>query len=691
MSSSALSLLLCSVVLYMAGALLSLFFAKQERMAVYATGICGAIAGALGIIAAWPVLIGSEGVLVAVLFESVEFLSCQIRLDMLSAMMIAVISLLAIAASVYSLSYVQEYIGKGAWGIGFFMNTFIASMVILMVMDNAFYFIIFFEMMSLASYFLVISEQNEEAISAGLLYFFIAHAGSVLIMIAFFLMYRESGSLSFESFRQVAQAGQYSPWMASVIFLLAFFGFGAKAGMLPLHGWLPRAHPAAPSHASAMMSGVMVKIGVFGIIKVGVDLLGATEMWWGIVVLAFGAVSSVLGVMYALAEHDIKRLLAYHTVENIGIILIGTGVGMIGLSLKDATGATTQAGQILAALGFLGALYHLLNHAVFKGLLFLGAGAIIYRIHTKDMEEMGGLSRLMPLTAIAFLIGCMAISALPPLNGFVSEWYTYQALFSMSMERESFAMQLAGPVAVVMLAITGALAAMCFVKVYGVSFCGQARSDKALHAREVPLPMTLSMLVLAGLCVLLGIGAAYVAPIIAGVAGSLIPITSGAELVAVQGGVLVPHTAEQAVLSPALVMVLLLGAVMLPLIVYALTAGQRMPHRRRDDPWACGYDYELRMAQSAGSFTQSLRYMFAVLYTMRQTLNPGPWMRKALEMTTNGAKRIEPFWDEQLLARIVRSVQQVGRKAQVIQHGDFRVYCLYVVVALVVLLLLTLV
>ena len=301
--------------------------------------------------------------------------------------------------------------------------------------------------------------------------------------------------------------------MASIAFLLAFFGFGAKAGMLPLHGWLPRAHPAAPSHASAMMSGVMVKIGVFGIIKVGADLLGGVDMpvWWGVVVLTFGAVSSVLGVMYALAEHDIKRLLAYHTVENVGIILMGVGVGLMGLALKN---------PLLAALGFLGALYHLLNHAVFKGLLFLGAGAIIHKVHTKDMEKMGGLAKRMPRTALAFLVGCMAISAVPPLNGFVSEWYTYQGLVSIS-QHSSVIARLSGPVAIVMLAITGALAAMCFVKVYGISFCGQARSAKAAEATEVPAAMTLSMLGLAALCVALGVGAACVAPVVSAVADSL--------------------------------------------------------------------------------------------------------------------------------------------------------------------------
>lgn len=264
-------------------------------------------------------------------------------------------------------------------------------------------------------------------------------------MIAFLLMGRESGSLDFASFRTLS----LSPGLASAVFLLAFFGFGAKAGMMPLHSWLPRAHPAAPSHASALMSGVMVKIGIFGILKVAMDLLAQTglPLWWGILVMAIGAISALLGVLYALAEQDIKRLLAWSTVENVGIILLAVGVAMVGLSLHD---------PLLTVVGLLGALFHLLNHALFKGLLFLGAGAIISRLHTHDMEKMGALAKRMPWTAAACLIGCLAISAIPPLNGFISEWYTWQSLFSLSRV-EAVALQLAGPIAMVMLAVTGAV------------------------------------------------------------------------------------------------------------------------------------------------------------------------------------------------------------------------------------------
>ena len=286
-----LQLLMWSIILYVVGGVIALFLKKQEGLAILISGISAIIGGVLGVLSALPVILNGETISFA-MAGPFDFAAFVVRMDMLGAFMVFVISLLVTVCALYSLSYVQEYKGRGAWSMGFFMNLFIASMVGLIVMDNAFYFIILFEMMSLASWFLVIADQDDESIHAGLLYFFIAHAGSVLIMIAFFLMWRESGSLDFDSFRQLS----LSPAMASVVFLLGFFGFGAKAGMLPLHSWLPKAHPAAPSHASALMSGVMVKIGIFGIIKVGIDLLGASQMWWGIVVLAFGAVSSVLGV-----------------------------------------------------------------------------------------------------------------------------------------------------------------------------------------------------------------------------------------------------------------------------------------------------------------------------------------------------------------------------------------------------------
>lgn len=662
------NLLITALSVYTVGAVVSLCFSRREQYSVNIAGISGIIGGVLGITAVAPVLIGNETAFA--LFQTpFSFAPYSIRVDGLAAFMVCVISLLVIVTSLYSFSYVREYKDKGAGSMGFFMNLFIASMIALATTDNAFFFLVFFEMMSLASYFLVLTEQDENATNAGLLYFFIAHAGSVSIMIAFFIFYCYAGSFEFSAFRQT----ELSPTLSFIVFILAFLGFGAKAGMIPLHGWLPKAHPAAPSHASALMSGVMVKIGIFGIIKVGIDLLGAENLWFGIIVLAFGAVSSVLGVLYALAEHDIKRLLAYHTVENVGIIMMGVGVGMIGIAVKN---------PVLAVVGLLGGLYHLLNHAIFKGLLFLGAGSVMYRLHTKDMDKMGGLSKLMPYTALTFLIGTMAISALPPFNGFVSEWFTYQSLFSLS-RHSNIVLKIAGPIAMVMLALTGALAALCFVKVYGIAFGGAPRSDAAAQAREVPLPMTTAMAVLAMLCVLLGLGASFVTPIIAGISTAL----SGAESFALaENGIVVSDSDPYTALSVPMITIMLIAFIAVPFAYYAMTKEHRLADRTTGNPWACGYAYESDMATSVGGFTRPLRTMFKPLYTVRKTFDPAPLGQKAIDGVIKGATRAEPFWEEKVTMPIARFIPWVAERLRWLQGGDFRVYCLYFVIALVVLL-----
>lgn len=667
----ALQLLLCSLTLYVAGGLASLLLSSREALAIKAAGIPALLGGLAGIASAVSQL--NDG---ATLFWRVStpfaFADLSVRMDSLSAFMVLVISLLVSVCALYSLAYMREYLGKGAAAMGFFMNLFIASMVGLLVMDNAFWFIVLFEMMSLASWFLVIAEQNDESLHAGMLYFFIAHAGSVLIMIAFFLLWRESGSLDFSSFRPLT----LSPALSSAVFLLAFLGFGAKAGMLPLHSWLPRAHPAAPSHASALMSGVMVKIGIFGMLKVAIDLLSHSGilLWWGVLALAVGAISAVIGVLYALAERDIKRLLAWSTVENVGIILLGVGVGLIGLALHQ---------PVLAAVGLLSALFHVLNHALFKGLLFLGAGAIIWRMHTRDMDQMGALAKRMPWTAGAFAIGCLAISAMPPLNGFVSEWYIYQSLFAMT-HFSDVALRLAGPVAIVTLALAGALAAMCFVNVYGISFCGAARSEAAERAREVPWPMVAAMLILAALCVISGVGAVWIAPQIMQIVAAFITTATPP---AAQGAALIPGGLHDTLLTPSLILLLLIALPLIPGVFWLINRPSRGTFRRGGDAWACGYGWESAMAPSASSVTQPLRVMFSTLYQLRQRCDPAPTMSRGLAHATSAARRAEPFWDERIIRPTVGLTQRLALIVQHLQSGDFRLYCLYVIAALLILLL----
>ncbi|MCX6930661.1 MAG: proton-conducting transporter membrane subunit, partial [Verrucomicrobia bacterium] len=280
-----------------------------------------------------------------------------------------------------------------------------------------------------------------------------------------------------------------------MVFLLFLFGFGVKAGMVPFHIWLPVAHPVAPSNVSALMSGVLIKTGIYGITRVSFDFMGTPPNWWGVTVLTIGTISAVLGVLFALMEHDLKRLLAYHSIENIGIILMGLGAALMFLH---------SGHPVLASLALIAGLYHTINHACFKALLFLGAGAVLHATHTRNMEEMGGLIRRMPKTAFFFLVGAVAISALPPLNGFISEWLTYQSLLQ-GFDTTTSLIRLMFPLSGAMLALTGALAAACFVKAFGITFLAQPRSDEARHAHEAPFTMLLGQGILTAACVFLGL------------------------------------------------------------------------------------------------------------------------------------------------------------------------------------------
>lgn len=523
-------------------------------------------------------------------------------LDTLAALMLLVITLVGLAVSLYSFAYIREYQGKGDVAIGVLMNLFLFAMVGMVLADNALGFLLCYELVTLTTYWLV--KTNPDAAKQSRLYLVMNHIGMALVLVAFWLLCRDSGSLEFAALREHHLAGG----LASLVFLLSFCGFGLRAGFVPLHGWLPVAEPVAPSHISALMSGVMVKLGLFGILRVSIDFLGASQLWWGYMVLIFGACSAVLGVLFALAEHDLKRLLAYHTVENIGIILMGMGIGMIGIANQQPA---------LVVLGLLGALYHLLNHAIFKSLLFMGTGSVMFRLHTRDMDKMGGLAKLMPWTALAFLIGAMAISALPPLNGFVSEWFIYQALLSMTKLGTS----VVAPLAVVMLAVTGAMAVMCFVKVYGICFCGAPRSEKASQASEVPNAMVAGTLLLAAVCLVLGLGAPWIAPFVSGYGQALVSSHLMGQMSVATGATLQPLDSSQAILSPPVIAITLLGLFLIPLLVVAIFKGPKLGRRHAGTPWACGYAYEERMSLTSGGVTHTLRQLCAPLYRKQPQLD----------------------------------------------------------------------
>lgn len=665
-------LFLLSILLYMVGALISLAMNRIDKITNYVSGVSALLAACAGMVSAFLAIAGGKGFTLEVT-SFIPFAKFTIDVDLLSAFMLLVISLVAAATSIYSISYQNEYVGKGAGAMGFLNNLFIMSMVLVVTCGNAFYFLIFWELMTLASYFLVCFEQNKEAVDAGFLYFSVAHAGTAMIMLSFFIFFLYTGSFDFSSFR----SANIPPAAKNLAFLLAFLGFGTKAGIIPFHIWLPRAHPAAPSNASALMSGVMIKTAIYGFLRVVVDFLGCSAWWWGLTVITFGALSAVLGVLYALSENDIKRLLAYSSIENVGIILMGVGVGMVGIA---------SGHLLLGVLGILAGLYHMINHAVFKSLLFLGAGSVIYSFHTKNMEKLGGLSKLMPYTGLTFFIGSLAISAIPPFNGFVSEWFTYQSLFIASTSSNLTARVLS-PIFGVILAITGALTAMCFVKAYGVTFTGPSRSDSTNKIKEVPAAMLIGMAILAVTCIGLGLGAPVVAPFIGRVASASI----GTSLVEVSSGLFVfPGNVSQAFLSTPFIAVLLLGLSMLPLLIIGIQGGMQAGRRVVPEPWACGYKYSSRMAWTSTAFSRPLNLFFSSLYFLRTiSKEAGNVIAAFFKKAVVFISHIELMWENYVYVPLARGMVYVGRSAQSIQMGYVRVYCLYIIVTLAVLLIAT--
>ncbi|NGZ61057.1 MAG: hypothetical protein CV081_11230 [Nitrospira sp. LK265] len=466
--------------------------------------------------------------------------------------------------------------------------------------------------------------------------------------------------------------------MRTLAFLMALIGFGTKAGIVPLHVWLPYAHPAAPSHISALMSGVMIKTAIYALIRVYFDFLGGQfPWWWGFTVLFLGATSALLGVMYALMEHDLKRLLAFHSVENIGIILLGIGSGMIfhSYGLKE-----------LAALGLVAGLYHTINHAMFKALLFLGAGSLLYATHVRNIEEYGGLLRRMPWTGICFLIGAVSISALPPTNGFVSEWLIFQSLF-LSYQLPTAFLKLMLPIAAAILALTGVLALACFAKAFGISFLALPRSTHARHAEEVPAPMRVGMGILAVFCVVLGVAPMVILPLLDQVVAPLAGISIQGKVLAMDGWALAPVNVDFSSLSTPTLALLLMALALLGWGLAVTFGGHR--RKRRYKTWGCGINLTPRMEYTATGFVQPIKRVFSTVYQPTVKLET-----EFLDESRYFAKRrrfefhIEPIFEKYLYDPLVAFFTTLADRLRVIQAGSLHLYLTYIFVTLILLLLL---
>jgi len=603
----------------------------------------------------------------------------HLRLDVLSGYFLTVVGLLAFFVSIYSVGYVKAYLGlRPVTSLVVFYALFLAGMLLVVLADDALFFLIAWELMAAASYFLVLFEDEKiENRRAAFLYLVVAHVGAIAILLSFGIMAGlATGFAGFQSYTfDAMRATELPAGLAAAAFLLAFFGFSAKAGVIPLHIWLPEAHPVAPSNVSALMSGVMLKTAIYGIVRVTFDLIGEFPWWWGALVLVFGLVSAVMGVLYALMQHDLKRLLAYHSVENIGIILIGIGLAMIFSSFNMS---------LLAALALIAGLYHTLNHAMFKGLLFMGAGAVLHATHERNMEEMGGLIRHMPWTAVLFLIGCVSISALPPFNGFVSEWLTYQA-FLLSPSLPSPLLNLLIPLGAALLALTGALAAACFVKAFGVTFLGHPRGHRRHAVHEADWPMRTGMMLAAAACLLLGVLPTVMIDWMDPLAESLVGGTIAKSASGFGWMWLTPIAAARASYSAPIAFVGILAVV----VVTYLLLHARPGAIRRTPLWDCGFEKVTpRMQYTATSFSMPLRRIFGFFFSIKEHVRRlPPESHPAFPERVHYHLRVrDRFW-MWIYQPVVDASFWLSRRIGRLQQGRIQIYLIYSFVTILVLLI----
>ncbi|MFO1071969.1 MAG: hydrogenase 4 subunit B [Geminicoccaceae bacterium] len=622
---------------------------------------------ALGLATAATVLVtGTPGGELA-LPMGLPWLGAHLRLDLLSAFFLLVVNLAGALASLYALGYAVER--PTAARILPFFPAFLAGMNLVLLADDAFTFLLAWEFMSLASWALVLAEhERAEVRSAAYLYLVMAGLGTAALLLCFGLLAGPEGAYGFAAMR-LREHGTLS---ATLILVLALVGTGSKAGLMPLHAWLPPAHAAAPSHVSALMSGVMTKVAVYAAIRLLFDLAGPPVWWWGAVVMIVGALSAVMGLLYALMQNDLKRLLAYSTVENLGVVYVCLGLALSFLANGLPAGA---------ALALTAGLLHALNHALFKGLLFMGAGAVLHGTGgERDLDALGGLIHRLPVTAFCFLVGSAAISALPPLNGFVSEWLLFQAILASVGLPLGFLRFLAPAVGGLM-ALAAALAAACFVRAYGIAFLGRPRSEAARHAHEIARPAQLAMAAAALLCLLLGVFPGPVVDLIGGVGaafGPRLPEQADQSWLS-----LVPVSAEASSYN---------GLILFLFIAFSSLAVAFAVHRlasdrlRRAPAWDCGFPEPSSTTQYTGaSFAQPLRRVFGG-YAFRA--------REEVDMPAPGETRAASFrlvWHdlvwEGLYLPVAHGLGRAADRLNVLQFLTIRRYLSLVFGALVLLLL----
>ena len=564
-----------AVAWYAASAVLAFLFAMRKPLSGAIAGIGGAVASAMLVVAGGAALLMPDRIHGGML----QFLHLTMRVGGVNALWLLAIGLSALPVSLFNISWHRHPQVKAN---GPLVNLLLAAATCAVVVTNIGSLVVMAEIMALCAAFLT------GCAASGKLWFALGRLGTLLMAWTCWLVWSTYGTLELAQINLQAVDMMQNP----LLWLPGLAGFALLAGAIPLHGWAPQAHAGASAPAAALFSTVVMKVGLYGMLTVSLAG-GVPPLWWGVMLLALGMITAFIGGLYALMEHNIQRLLAYHTLENIGIILLGLGAGVTGIALEQPA---------LIALGLVGGLYHLLNHSLFKSVLFLGAGSVWFRTGHRDIEKLGGIGKKMPVISIAMLVGLMAMAALPPLNGFAGEWVIYQSFFKLS-NSGAFVARLLGPLLAVGLAITGALAVMCMAKVYGVTFLGAPRTKEAENACCAPILMGVSVVALAICCVIGGVAAPWLLPMIS----SAVPL---------------PLETANTTVSQPMITLLLIACPLLPFIIMAIFKGNRLPSRSRGAAWVCGYDHEQSMVITAHGFAMPVKQAFAPVLKLRKWLNP---------------------------------------------------------------------
>lgn len=663
------------IALFVLGALLSFVFQRSDKVANMAGNLFAIFGSSLGLIFSSLVLLKGSDLSFTIGASTLPLVAFSFHIDALSAFFIFTISLIALLCSIYAIGYVKHYYKKyNIGGLGFFYNILILSLILIVSASNALFFLLVWEIMAIASYFIVVYDhKDKDNVKAGLLYFTMTYVGTALILFGFLLIYKYIGSFDFEKIQEGIALVPSA--IKDIVFVLMLVGFGTKAGIIPFHIWLPSAHSATPAHVSALMSGVIIKVGIYMMVRMFLDILEPAPLWWGFLIVILGSISALLGVLYAITEHDIKKLLAYHSIENIGIILLGLGSALVFFSLSMPA---------LALLGLVAALFHTLNHAIFKSLLFLSAGAVVAETHTRNIEEHGGLIKYMPHTAFFFLIGAMAISALPPFNGFFSEWLTFQTLFQgiMTLDSATKWIFIAGAGA---LAFSGGLALLCFVKVFGTVFLARPRGKEVLHAKESARSLQIAMGVLAFLSIAVGVGSGYVVSFFEKVGNSFGALKHAPETGTLSSGqtLVAPH-GFATVSAPHVLVFFAIAFLLIVLFLKFMKSKERRVVI--GTTWDCGTDLTPRMEITSTGFARSIILIFRGLLkpSFQNEVKYNDAMSRYLPKSRTITLGVRDVYQVYFYHPIEVIVDRVSMYLKNIQNGNVNTYIMYIFMALVI-------